>query len=90
MILIKNGRIIDPKTKRDDVLDIVIDGGKIVDIGKYGRNDDYEYIIEATGYVVAPGFVDVHTHFRDPASRKKKISTPAPKRRLTADLPLWS
>ena len=36
MILIKNGRIIDPKTKRDDVLDIVIDGGKILDIGKYG------------------------------------------------------
>lgn len=72
MILIKNGRIIDPKTKRDDVLDIVIDGGKIVDIGKYGRNDDYEYIIEATGYVVAPGFVDVHTHFRDPGFPEKE------------------
>lgn len=72
MILIKNGRIIDPKTKRDDVLDIVIDGGKILDIGKYGRNDDYEYIIEAKGYVVAPGFVDVHTHFRDPGFPEKE------------------
>lgn len=66
MILIKNGRIIDPGTKRDDVLDIVIDGGRIADIGKYRRSDDYERIIEAAGYVVAPGFVDAHANFCDP------------------------
>lgn len=66
MILIKNGRIIDPKTKRDDVLDLVIDGEKIADIGKYRRSDGYERIIEAAGYVVAPGFVDVHANFCDP------------------------
>lgn len=72
MILIKNGRIVDPKTKRDDVLDIIIDNGKIKKIGKYQRNDDYERIIEAAGMIVAPGFVDAHVHFRDPGFTYKE------------------
>lgn len=66
MILIKNGRLIDPKRGVDDILDIIIEDGKIKKIGKYQRNDDYDQIIEAQGLVVAPGLVDVHVHFRDP------------------------
>lgn len=71
MILIKNARVIDPKTNRDDVLDIVIDKGIIVDMGKYQRNEDYEQIIEAAGFVVAPGLVDVNTHIA-PANFKNR------------------
>ncbi len=72
MILIKDGRVIDPKSGIDDVLDIVIDNGRVKNIGKYERSDAYEEIIEAGGMVVAPGLVDVHVHFRDPGFTYKE------------------
>ena len=72
MILVKDGRVIDPARGIDDVLDLVIDGGKIAKIGKYQRSEDYERIIEAKGCVVAPGLVDVHVHFRDPGFTYKE------------------
>ena len=78
MILIKDGRVIDPQRGIDDVLDVVIDGGKIAKIGKYQRSEDYERIIEAKGCIVAPGLVDVHVHFRDPGfTQKETIETGA-------------
>lgn len=78
MILIKDGRIIDPKRGIDDVLDLVIDGGKIKKIGKYQRSDEYDRVIEAKGLVVAPGLIDVHVHFRDPGlTYKEDIQTGA-------------
>ncbi len=72
MILIKNGRIVDPKTKRDDVLDMIVADGKIKKIGKYQRNDRYERIIEADGMIVSPGFVDAHVHFCESGSACKE------------------
>ena len=72
MILVKDGRVIDPARGIDDVLDLVIDGGKIAKIGKYQRSEDYERIIEAKDCVVAPGLVDVHVHFRDPGFTYKE------------------
>ena len=78
MILIKDGRIIDPKRGIDDVLDIVVDGGKISKIGKYQRSEEYDAVIEAKGLVVAPGLIDVHVHFRDPGlTYKEDIQTGA-------------
>ena len=76
--MVKDGRVIDPARGIDDVLDLVLDGGKIAKIGKYQRTDDYERIIEAKGCVVAPGLVDVHVHFRDPGfTQKEDIETGA-------------
>ncbi|WP_461546525.1 hypothetical protein [Senegalimassilia anaerobia] len=72
MILVKDGRVIDPARGIDDVLDLVIDGGKIAKIGKYQRSEGYKRIIEAKGCVVAPGLVDVHVHFRDPGFTYKE------------------
>lgn len=78
MILIKDGRVIDPKRGIDDVLDVILEGNKIKKIGKYQRTDDYDRIIEAKGLVVAPGLVDVHVHFRDPGlTYKEDIRTGA-------------
>ncbi|MDR1764515.1 MAG: dihydroorotase [Lachnospiraceae bacterium] len=67
MILIKDGRVVDPKSKTDEVRDLVLDGDTIINIGKFHRSDDYDRIIEAKGLIVAPGLVDVNTHFGDPA-----------------------
>lgn len=84
MILIKGGRVIDPKNSVDAVLDIVIDDGKIVKIGKellpHASLDTaaYESIIDASGLTIAPGLIDVHVHFRDPGlTYKEDIHTGA-------------
>ena len=76
MILIKNGRVIDPKSKMDEVIDIVIKDNKILKIGGYSLTDEYEKIIDASGCIVAPGLIDVHVHFRDPGfTHKEDIET---------------
>lgn len=78
MILIKDGRVIDPKSKTDEILDVVIQDNKILDLGKYHRSEEYEEIIEAKGMIVAPGLIDVHVHFRDPGyTYKEDIQTGA-------------
>lgn len=72
MILIKDGRVIDPESGMDETLDIRIDNGKIDGIGKFPRTEEYERIIDAKGKIVAPGLVDVHVHFRDPGFTYKE------------------
>lgn len=72
MFLIKDGRMIDPKTKKDDIIDVVVKDGEIYRIGKYQINDDYEFVIDAKGKIVAPGLIDVHVHFRDPGFTYKE------------------
>ena len=79
MLLLQNGRVIDPKSGLDQVMDLVTDDKKILEIG----NDLKEKypdarVIDATGLVVAPGFIDVHVHFRDPGlTYKEDIHTGA-------------
>lgn len=78
MILIRNGRVIDPAKGMDDVMDIVIDGGKIKAMGHYPDNGEYETVIDASGLTVGPGLIDVHVHFRDPGlTYKEDIGTGA-------------
>ena len=78
MILIKNGRVIDPAKGTDDVMDMVIDGGKIKAMGHYPENGEYETVIDASGLTVGPGLINVHVHFRDPGlTYKEDIGTGA-------------
>ena len=72
MILIKQGRLINPKTKRDEDVDIAIKEDKIYKIGNFEQTDEYEYIIDARGLVISPGLIDVHVHFRDPGFTYKE------------------
>lgn len=72
-MIIKGGRIIDPLSKRDEVLDIKIEDGKIVEIAKdIEASSDNEEIIDARGKIVVPGLIDVHVHFRDPGQTHKE------------------
>ncbi len=71
MMLIKNGRIVDPSTGTDKVMDILIDGKTIVKVGENLEAGESE-VIDATGLVVAPGLVDTHVHFRDPGFTYKE------------------
>ena len=71
MILIKNGRLIDPKTQFDAVCDLLIEDDKIIEIGENLSAEDAK-IIDATGKVIAPGLIDVHVHFREPGQTHKE------------------
>ena len=70
-LLIKNGRLVDPKSNRDEVLDILIENDKIVKIGLNLSVENAE-IVDARGLVVAPGLIDVHVHFREPGQTHKE------------------
>ncbi len=71
VLLIKNGRLIDPKSKRDEVVDVLIESNKISKIASNLTVENAE-IIDATGLVVAPGLIDVHVHFREPGQTHKE------------------
>ena len=73
-MIIKGGRVIDPLSKTDEILDIRIEKGTIIEIEKDidERNFPGEEIIDARGKVLVPGLVDVHVHFRDPGQTYKE------------------
>ena len=71
-LLVKGGRVIDPANKVDRVTDILIVDGKIASVGDdlpTSRDGD---VINATGKIVCPGFIDIHAHFRDPGFEHKE------------------
>ena len=76
-MIIKNGRIIDPANNLDAIGDIYVKDGIITNvIIKDNMSDNLdisdEEIIDATGLVAMPGFIDVHSHFRDPGFEYKE------------------
>lgn len=65
-ILIKNGRVIDPASRVDEPLNLLIENNIIKDINRnIPVKDDYE-IIDASRCLVLPGLIDMHVHFREP------------------------
>jgi dihydroorotase len=74
MLWIKNGRVMDPASGVDAVMDLLIDGENIVALGVpadveqlAGKNRGAaNTTFDATGLIVAPGFIDLHCHLREP------------------------
>ena len=77
-LLIRGGRVVDPTQHLDAALDVLVRAGTIVAIGAdltAHAEDDVE-IVDATGAVVAPGFIDMHVHLREPGqTHKETIAT---------------
>ena len=74
MLLIKNGRLIDPASKTDAAMDVVLDGELLKEIaapGKFSAFEDAE-VFDATGMIVAPGFIDLHVHLREPGQESSE------------------
>lgn len=71
-ILIRCGRIIDPSQGVDKVADLLIQEGRIKGIDQRINPPEGAEIIEATGFVVTPGFIDVHCHLREPGFEYKE------------------
>jgi dihydroorotase len=75
MLLVRNGRVIDPASSLDAARDVLLDGEKIAEIAPPGQiaADDGKYeILDASGLIVAPGFLDIHAHLREPGQESSE------------------
>jgi dihydroorotase len=74
MLLIKNGRVLDPASKTDAPRDILLDGERIAEIAAPGRitRSDGAQVFDAAGLIVAPGFIDMHAHLREPGQENSE------------------
>src|SRR5271169_6400451 len=75
MLLIKNGHVLDPASRTDAALDLLLDGESIAEIaapGKFQRDTKNAEIFDATGLIVAPGFIDMHAHLREPGQESSE------------------
>ena len=71
LLIIKNGRVIDPASKRDKASDVFIADGKFVKTLTPAQQKTAQ-VIDARGLVVCPGLVDIHVHFREPGQTHKE------------------
>jgi dihydroorotase len=76
MLLIKNGRVLNPATQTDAPMDVLLGGERILEVAAAGKISspaakDAE-IFDAAGFVVAPGFIDIHAHLREPGQENSE------------------
>lgn len=70
-LLVKGGQVIDPESGRNEVLDILVENGKIAKVAKNIKVKTAE-ILDASGKIVCPGFIDIHVHLREPGFEYKE------------------
>ena len=71
LLLIKNGRIIDPSRGIDKTGSLLVSEGKISGLGEISPSADYD-VIHADGLIVCPGFIDLHCHLRQPGFEERE------------------
>jgi len=73
--LVRGGRVVDPAQRLDALRDVLIDNGIIVQLGEHLEARGAR-VVDAAGAIVAPGFIDMHVHLREPGqTRKETIAT---------------
>src|SRR5260221_6683669 len=74
MLLVKNGRVIDPARNTDTLLDILLDGERIAEVaprGKISSSNGFD-TFDASGLIVEPGFIDLDAHLREPGQESSE------------------
>jgi len=72
VIFIEGGRVIDPASGVDGVRTVVVQGGRIAEVGERVERPHGARVVEARGKWVTPGFVDLHVHLREPGQEYKE------------------
>jgi dihydroorotase len=75
MLLISNGRVLDPASGTDAPRDILLDGDRIAAVAPHGQlaaRAQGAEIFDATNLIVAPGFIDLHCHLREPGGESSE------------------
>ena len=70
--LLKGGRVIDPANGIDGVHDVLIDGDRIARVGRDLPVNGATIVEIPAGFVVCPGFIDMHVHLREPGQEHKE------------------
>ena len=70
--IIRDGRVIDPANKRDEVVDLLIVDGKIAPLSQLSALNSQPDELDASGLIVAPGLIDMHVHLREPGFGHKE------------------
>jgi len=71
-LLLKGGRVVDPASNRDGEFDMLIDDGRVAKIGKALSADGAEVLALQSGWIIAPGLIDIHVHLREPGQEHKE------------------
>lgn len=75
-LLIKSGRVVDPASNLDCLGDVHLRDGVIAEVSPPGKISGADVVFDAKNLVVAPGFIDLHVHLREPGqSHKETIAT---------------
>jgi dihydroorotase len=75
-LLIKGGHLIDPAARIDGPMDVLIEDGRVIELAAPGKIKGADEKFDARGLVVAPGFIDLHVHLREPGqAHKETIAT---------------
>ena len=71
-LLIRNGRVVDPSQDIDQGMDLLLEDGVVAELAQHIEADAGTEVLDANGLVVAPGFIDLHAHLREPGFEYKE------------------
>lgn len=69
-MLLRGGRVVDPRSGSDGPADVLIDGSKVVSVGQAPAVPDRTRVVDCSGLIVGPGFVDLHSHVHSVAGQR--------------------